>query len=315
MIAATAGQPFVAYVDGAPTGLVGTIGVQVRDENDNVIITRTTIGISEVEPGSGIYQWNAPAAPSLPGSYLLLWDTNGTDESWASEPMTVLAGQILPTPYVPPGAVTDLRDLRVLIPACRRAIDGPTALASGSVSVTLDDQEVLALVADATAELILNTASRDGSVMNAFGNQLVVAQRDPFYLAPIAWMTDQPRSTAQDAAILSQAALNHYFWMLKGMKTSETMKNEAVEWTYTILSPAVLLAWIQYLIGNRDKAIAALQSINVVMDVYISLVAERDRLSATWLEPWVTEIGAPVPYVGGGGQGPLEYDYRFNTWG
>lgn len=213
------------------------------------------------------------------------------------------------------GPVTDLRDLRVLIPACRRAIDGPTATASGSVSATLDDGEVLALVADATAELILNTASLDGTDQNAFGNQLVVVQRDSLYMAPIAWRTDQPRSTAQDAAILSQAALNHYFWLLKGMKLTETMKNEAVEWSYTILSPNVLLAWINYLIANRDKAIAALQSINVVMDTYISLVAERDRLSAAWLEPWVTEVGAPVPYVGGGGSGPLEYDYRFNTWG
>jgi hypothetical protein len=211
--------------------------------------------------------------------------------------------------------VADVRDLRVLIPACRRAIDGPTALASGSVSATLGDQEVLGVLADATAELILNTASMDGTDMNAFGNQLVVVERDQFYMAPVAWATDQPRTTAQDAAILSQAALDHYFWLLKGMKTSETMKNEAVEWTYTILSPNVLLAWINYLIANRDKAIAALQSINVVMDVYVSMVAERDRIAAAWLEPWVAEIGAPVPYVGGGGSGPLEYDYRFNTWG
>lgn len=211
--------------------------------------------------------------------------------------------------------VSDIRDLRVLIPACRRAIDGPTATASGSVSATLDDQGALSLLADATAELILNTASMDGTDQNAFGNQLIVVERDPLYMAPVAWMTDVPRSTAQDAAILSQAALDHYFWFLKGMKTSETMKNEAVEWTYTILSPNVLLAWINYLIGNRDKAISALQSINVVLDTYVSLVAERDRLSAAWLEPWVAEIGAPVPYVGGGGSGPLEYDYRFNTWG
>ncbi len=98
------------------------------------------------------------------------------------------------------------------------------------------------------------------------------------------------------------------------MKVSETMKNEAVSWEYS-LSANVISAWMQYLIENRDKAIAALQVINAPMDTYISLVAERDRLSAAWLEPWVTEVGAPVPYAGGGGSGPLEYDYRFNTWG
>lgn len=213
------------------------------------------------------------------------------------------------------GAVTDIRDLRVLVPACRRAIDGPQATTPDAPSTTLNDTEVLGLLADATAELILNTASADGSISNAFGNQLVVVSRDPYYMAPDAWATSQSRSTAEDAAILSQAALNHYFWLLRGMKLSETMKNEAVEWTYTILSPNLVINWMNYLIANRDKAIAALQSINVVMDTYVSLVAERDRLSAAWLEPWVTEIGAPVPYVGGGGSGPLEYDYRFNTWG
>lgn len=213
-----------------------------------------------------------------------------------------------------PGAVTDLRDLRVLIPACRRAIDGPTATSSASVSATLTDDEVLGLLADATGELILHTASADGSANNAFGNALVVTARDPLYMAPSSWATEEPRSTAQDAAILSQAALNHYFWMIKIIKVSEAIKDEANEWQYS-LSANVIAAWMAYLIANRDKAIAALQSLNVVMDVYISMVAERDRMAAAWLEPWVTEIGAPVPYAGGGGSGPLEYDYRFNTWG
>ena len=288
----------VYAIDGVPT-----------DTNQLGLVVATPSGVEQVETGTivhdGIGEYHAVVVGTEPGLWRYRW-TVGTD---VADEGTFEVSSIYE------GGVTDIRDLRVLIPACRRAIDGPQATAPDSPATSLDDGEVLGLLADATADLILNTASRDGSDMNAFGNQLIVVERDPFYMAPISWATDQPRSTAQDAAILSQAALDHYFWMLKGMKTSETMKNEAVEWTYTILSPAVLLAWIQYLIGNRDKAIAALQSINVVMDVYISLVAERDRLSATWLEPWVTEIGAPVPYVGGGGQGPLEYDYRFNTWG
>jgi hypothetical protein len=207
------------------------------------------------------------------------------------------------------GAVTDTRDLRVLIPACRRAIDGPMAQAPDSPSTTLDDRGVVALLADATAELILFTQGEA-----SFGYKLLPTARDPFYMAPVAWATDLIRDPAADAAILSQAALDHYFWLIKLMKVSETMKNEAVSWEYS-LSANVISAWIAYLIGNRDKAIAAMQIINAPMDVYISLVAERDRLAAAWLEPWVAEIGAPVPYVGGGGSGPLEYDYRFSTWG
>jgi hypothetical protein len=73
------------------------------------------------------------------------------------------------------GAVTDLRDLRVLIPETRRAIDGPTATSSAAVSASLTDAEVLGLVADATSEAILMTG---GSTQ--FGYQLVVVERDEF---------------------------------------------------------------------------------------------------------------------------------------
>jgi hypothetical protein len=205
--------------------------------------------------------------------------------------------------------VSDLRDLRVLVPAARRAIDGPTATWDGAVSATLTDVEVLGLVADATAELILNCQGDQ-----AFGYQLQVVSRDPYYLAPNAWQTDAQRSTAADAAILSQAALNYYHFLIRNLKISESMKNESVEWEYA-LSANVMAAWLQYLIANRDKAIAALQIINVPLDTYISLVAERDRMAAAWLEPWVQEIGAPVPYAGGGGSGPLDYDWRFGTFG
>lgn len=171
----------------------------------------------------------------------------------------------------------------------------------------MNDQEVVNLVADATGELILFS-------QETFGYQLVVTERDPFYMAPVMWATDTVRVPAADAAILSQAALDHYFWLIKTLKISESIKNEAQEWDYT-LSANVIAAWIAYLRDNRDKALSALQVINAPLDVYFSQVAERDRLAAAWLEPWVAEIGAPVPYVGGGGSGPLEYDYRFSTWG
>jgi hypothetical protein len=203
--------------------------------------------------------------------------------------------------------VTDVRDLRVLIPACRRAIDGPMATSNAAPSATLDDPQVLGLLADATSELILFTHE-------SFGTRLEVVERDSLYMAPIAWQTDRERSSAEDAAILSQAALDHYFQAVKNLKVSESLKNEAQEWTYTI-SANVVSAWIAYLRDNRDKAIEAMQDVELPPDVYFSLVAERDRIAAAWLEPWVPEIGAPVPYAGYGGSGPLEYDYRFDSWG
>lgn len=259
---------------------------------------------SIVHDGTGEY--HAAYLPATLGTWRYRWSSDQTIQSASEGSFEVVS--------LYEGRVSDIRDLRVLVPACRRAIDGPAASAPDSPSTTLADEQVLALVADATAELILNTASADGTMLNAFGNQLVVVERDPFYMAPVAWRTEQERTTAQDAAILSQAALNHYFTLVRTLKVSESLKNEAVDWTYT-LSANVIAGWMQYLIDNRNKAVAALQSINVVLDVYVSMVAERDRIAAAWLEPYVSEIGAPVPYVGGGGSGPLEYDYRFNTWG
>jgi hypothetical protein len=271
---------------------------------DGTLTTWTEVPSEIIHDGTGKY--HAVFIPDQVGIWSYRWVGDSAAEGASEGHFQVVSIFV--------GAVTDLRDLRVLIPACRRAIDGPQASASDAPSTTLNDSEVLGLVADATAELILNTASADGGDLNAFGNQLLVSSRDPFYMAPNGWMTDKPRSTAQDAAILSQAALNHYFQLIRLLKVSETMKNEGVEWQYSI-SPSVLSAWLQYLIANRDKAIAALQSINVVMDVYVSLVAERDKMAAAWLEPWAPEIGAPVPYAGGGGSGPLDFDVRFYTFG
>lgn len=291
-------------------GQIVTVRGRLRDEAGN-LADASAVTLLVTDPSGVEGEYDTPRHDGL-GLYsqdVLLPAPGLWRYRWVSEGVVGVAeGTILvETGYEDP--VTDIRDLRVLIPACRRAIDGPQASAPDSPSTTLNDSEVLALVADATADLILFTHGNE-----AFGYQLMPTARDPHYMAPVAWATDQERVPAADAAILSQAALNHYFWLIKTLKVSETLKNEAVDWSYN-LSANVIAAWIQYLIDNRDKAIAALQVINVPMDRYISLVAERDRMAAAWLEPWVTEIGAPVPYAGGGGSGPLEYDYRFNTWG
>lgn len=290
-------------------GEIATISAAVKDVN-GAPVDPSTIALTVTDPtgqtsspvpvhdGVGLY--HATVTLSQTGTWRYRWDTTGTV---APSEGTIEVYSITE------GAVTDLRDLRVLVPACRRAVDGPLASEPDSPSTTLNDAQVLGLLADATATLILESQGEA-----QFGYQLLVTTRDPFYMAPVGWMTDGVRQPAADAAILSQAALDHYFWMIRDLKVSESIKNEAQEYDYT-RSAGVIQAWIQYLIGNRDKAVAALQVINAPLDVYISQVAERDRLSAAWLEPWVTEVGAPVPYVGGGGSGPLEYDYRFNTWG
>jgi hypothetical protein len=205
--------------------------------------------------------------------------------------------------------VTDVRDLRVLIPETRRAIDGPTATSSAAVSATLKDEEVLGLIADATAEVILMTG---GST--TFGYQLVVVERDPFYMAPSEWMTDTPRDPNADVVIRAQAAINFFFQKVQNLKVQEEISDEGQTWSYEF-SASLVRDQMKYLIEVRAQAIEMLSRLHAPLDSWVSLVAERDKMAAVYLEPYVQEVGAPVPYMGIGAGTGGDYDYRFGTFG
>jgi len=75
MIYARPGEVFTETLTGAPTGLVGTIGIRIdsADEED-AIFPRTTAGIVEVPAGSGTYSVSL-TAPLVEANYLITWDT------------------------------------------------------------------------------------------------------------------------------------------------------------------------------------------------------------------------------------------------
>lgn len=177
-------------------------------------------------------------------------------------------------------AVTDVRDLRVLIPAARRAIDGPQATGSASATATLSDEMMISAVADATAEIILLVGPA------AFGYTLVVTDRDSTYMAPVEWATDKERSPEADAVIVTQAALNFHFRNLTEIKTQETIKDEGQEWSYSFSAQA-LKAWLDLLVAQRDRALALLAARNAPMETYVSHVHARDEATARLVEPWV----------------------------
>ncbi len=130
--------------------------------------------------------------------------------------------------------VTDLRDTRVLIPRVRRGLEGAlgTGSANSSASQFTDDQ-VNALIADAIADCILYTGG-------LFGHNLVVTAREEAgYMAPIAWMTDPELSEDEGSIIVAQAQLNYFFFMLKGLKVQETIRDEATEWSYQLSANAL----------------------------------------------------------------------------
>ncbi|MCU1500582.1 MAG: hypothetical protein JWM47_4535 [Acidimicrobiales bacterium] len=103
MISVQASETFQATLDGAPTGLVGTLGVRIEDADATILIARATTGIVEVTAGSGIYlaTVTAPGVPSPEDApYVVLWDTGGDDPIYAEESLVVGAledGTLRPT--------------------------------------------------------------------------------------------------------------------------------------------------------------------------------------------------------------------------
>lgn len=63
------------YLESAPTGLVGTVGIQIINTANGAVVTpRTTAGITEIPAGSGAY-YAKVTAPGSPGTYSIVWDT------------------------------------------------------------------------------------------------------------------------------------------------------------------------------------------------------------------------------------------------
>lgn len=199
----------------------------------------------------------------------------------------------------------DLTDLRVLVPKARRACEGPFGLPAGFPALT--DDQVYAIVADACAEVQLLTGT-------LFGHELHVKRRDPLRGFPTAWNTNAILSESEGAVIVTQAAINFVYHLFREAKTSETIKDEGQEWTWD-RSANLMVLQVKQLIEARDKALEMLERIHAPLDSYISSVAERDKIAAVYLEPWVTEVGAPVPYTGLSGATTGGFDFRFGTFG
>lgn len=179
----------------------------------------------------------------------------------------------------------DPNDIRVMVPRVRRAVEGVEG-------ATLTDDQVKDLVADAVASVILYTGS-------AFGRQLLVTHRDAQGI-PDEYATDSPLTLPQQTVIAAQAALDHAWKMLVGFKTSETIRDEAQEWSYTVSAQAIRDA-MKSLKDERDKALSALD--DGTLAEYSSFVAVRDIQTSRAVEPWVDAAGF-------GGQ---EGDVRFGT--
>jgi hypothetical protein len=94
-IYAQKGAGFEATAQGFDTGLVGTLGVRILDNVGGTTMPRTTAGISELVPGSGLYAVTL-IAPQVIGEYTVAWDDGqpGPEHS-AAESLTVQSTTVI----------------------------------------------------------------------------------------------------------------------------------------------------------------------------------------------------------------------------
>lgn len=165
------------------------------------------------------------------------------------------------------------QNVRELIPRVRRAVEGPI-----TPEQALSDDQVLALAADAIADIILFTAG-------SWGHTLVVTGRAAETNVPNEWAVDPELNPEEESVVAAQAALGYFFHTFKDMKTSERIVSEGREWEYNT-SANLLRDWIKALQEQRNKALESLQAANPALARYASILAVRDRVAAARLEPW-----------------------------
>lgn len=95
MIAVSPGVDFAAVAQ-FDTGLTGTLGVRIRDNQGNDVLARTTAGIVEDIAGSGIYRVTL-TAPTDEGQYSIIWDDAAIPTpNYAIDELIVLGGSDIP---------------------------------------------------------------------------------------------------------------------------------------------------------------------------------------------------------------------------
>src|SRR3954452_10199303 len=117
-------------------------------------------------------------------------------------------------------------DVKTLVPRTRRAIDGAAADTQESPSASLNDAQVMALVADAAADIIFYSQGR-------WGHTLAGADPDD-YGAPTTWAIDPDLALEEQTVVVAQAALNHFFHLFKTIKVQEEIADESRRWSYSL---------------------------------------------------------------------------------
>lgn len=267
---------------GIPVDASGALDLLVVDPLGGEI---TYEGTSVIHDSTGHYHVEVPAPIS--GLYHWRWYVEGalTGEG------EFQAESEFDSEYAV-GEVIDLLDLMVIVPKARRKVEGPWGNPNNRPRISTS--VLYNMVADAAGDTMMLAGSW-------WHNKLLVKSRDPLGGFPVQWQTQNELTEWEASIICCQLALDYYTFLFRDLKTSETLKNEGTEWSYTI-SANVLR---NYLIGmkeERDKAIAGLRVNIPVFDKMASNIRVRDQATIAVLEWW--DINSPGLTGGGlpGGQ-------------
>lgn len=189
-------------------------------------------------------------------------------------------------------------DIAEIVPRVQRAVEG-----AHTDDWELSQAEAYIVTADAASDVLLYAGCVFG------GGKLLVTGRDPISNAPITFGTECQLDLDEASVIAAQGALTYFYQRFRTTKMSETIADEASNWSYS-LSPTLLIAQLKTLTDLRDRALEAMDARSQVgSDAYVSFLAVRDLEVSRYIEPWVW--GHPEGYgIGAGGQ---EGDFRFNA--
>jgi len=163
-------------------------------------------------------------------------------------------------------APLDNRDVRIMIPQVRRALD--PGVASASAASSYSDAMIAAITADATSELLM----LGGPI--SFPFTLSIASADMITGYPTGWFIDPEPPLEIQALISLQAALGQVFNELRGLVTTEKIVNEGGTWEYT-KSVQILRDKVGLLIAQRDTALKNAIRVVPALDSISDLVAFR----------------------------------------
>ena len=270
----------------------GTITLSIVDPEGTETLVKESEAIEKAATGEYVKLWLSAKR----GLYHYRWMVEGktADEgTWNSE-----------SDFIPEGLEPDLHDLRVLLPKGRRKIEGPWGNPNGRPEIP--ESYLYAMIADAAGEMLLLAGSW-------WRNELKVKSRDPLGGFPVEWKTLEPLSEWEASVICCQLALDYYTFLFRDLKTSQAIKNEGTEWTYTI-SANLLRNYMISLKEERDEAIAGLRRNTPVLDRMASNIRVRDQATVAVLEWWdynspgLSGSGMPggqeatsIPWFPGGG--------------